>query len=98
MLSVSLSKTHGLAVKAAKAAGTALGPTTMVEARYSHRQAPLPVPVSVKTFFLSSNISAVLTMLRIRIRRNHMFLGLPNPNQLVKDTDPAPDPSIIKQN
>jgi hypothetical protein len=55
MLSVSLSKTHGLAVKAAKAAGTALGPTTMVEARYSHRQAPLPVPVSVKTFFVSSN-------------------------------------------
>jgi hypothetical protein len=56
MLSVSLSKTHGLAVKAAKAAGTALGPTTMVEARYSHRQAPFPVPISVvKTFFLLSN-------------------------------------------
>jgi hypothetical protein len=31
----------------------------------------------------------------IRIRRIHMFLGLPDPDELVKDTDP--DPSIIKQ-
>ncbi len=30
------------------------------------------------------------TVLRIRIRRIHMFLGLPDP-------DPAPDPSIIMQ-
>ena len=30
----------------------------------------------------------------------HMFLGLPDPDPLVRDTDPAPDPdpSIIKQN
>ncbi len=32
-------------------------------------------------------------VLRIRIRRIHMFLGLPDP--LVRDTNP--DPSIIKQ-
>jgi hypothetical protein len=37
-----------------------------------------------------------LTMLRIRILRIHMSLGLPNPHQdpLVKDMDP--DPSIAK--
>ncbi len=35
-------------------------------------------------------------VLRIRIRiRNHMFLGLPDPDSLVSDTDP--DYSIIKQ-
>ncbi len=35
--------------------------------------------------------------IRIRIRRIHMLLGLPDPHpdQLVKDMDP--DPSIIKQ-
>jgi hypothetical protein len=35
-------------------------------------------------------------MLRIRIR---MFLGLPDPDPLVKGMDPGPglDPSIIKQ-
>jgi hypothetical protein len=33
----------------------------------------------------------------IRIRRNHMFLGLPDPHPdpLIRDTDP--DPSFIKQ-
>jgi hypothetical protein len=38
--------------------------------------------------------------IRIGIRRIHMFLGLPDPDPLVRDTDPAPDPdpSIIKQN
>ncbi len=34
-------------------------------------------------------------VLRFRIRRIHMFLGLPDPDPLVRDTDP--DPSIIKQ-
>ncbi len=46
-----------------------------------------------------------LAMLQIRIRiwihRNHMFLGLLDPDPLVRgmDPDPAmdPDPSIIKQ-
>jgi hypothetical protein len=39
------------------------------------------------------------TVLRIRIRRTRMFLGLPDPDQdpLVRGTDPDPDPSIIKQ-
>jgi hypothetical protein len=39
----------------------------------------------------------VVAVLRIRIRRIHMFLGLldPDPDPLVKGTDP--DPSIIKQ-
>jgi hypothetical protein len=27
-----------------------------------------------------------------------MFLVLPDPDRLVRDTDPAPDPSVIKQN
>ncbi len=38
-------------------------------------------------------------VLRIRIRRIHMFLGLPDPNPLVRDTDTNQDldPSIIKQ-
>jgi hypothetical protein len=33
----------------------------------------------------------------IRIRRIHMFFGLPDPDPLVRDTDPDSDPSIIKQ-
>jgi hypothetical protein len=37
-----------------------------------------------------------LPVLRNRIRRIHMFLGLPDPDPLVRDTDP--DPSIVKQN
>jgi hypothetical protein len=40
-------------------------------------------------------------MLRIRIHRNHMFLGLPypDPDPLVRGMypDPDPDPSIIMQ-
>jgi hypothetical protein len=40
-------------------------------------------------------------VLRIRIHRIHMFLGLPDPDPLVSgmDLDPAldPDPSIIMQ-
>jgi hypothetical protein len=37
----------------------------------------------------------LVPVLRIRIR---MFLGLPDPDPLVRGTDLAPDPSIIKQN
>jgi len=40
----------------------------------------------------SSHLEPVLW---IRIHRIRMFLGLPDP--LVTSTDPAPDPSIIKQ-
>jgi hypothetical protein len=38
-------------------------------------------------------------VLRIRIRRIHMFLGLPDPHPdpLVSETDPDQDPPIIKQ-
>jgi hypothetical protein len=46
-------------------------------------------------------------VLRIRIHRIHIFLGLLDPDPLVRgmdpdpaldpDPDPAPDPSIIKQ-
>jgi hypothetical protein len=35
------------------------------------------------------------SVLRIRI---HMFLGLPDPDPLVRGMDPDPDPSIIMQN
>jgi hypothetical protein len=31
------------------------------------------------------------------VLRIRMFLGLPDPDPLVRGTDPAPDPSIIKQ-
>ncbi len=39
-------------------------------------------------------------VLRNRIHRIHMFLGLldPDADPLVRGLDPAPDPSIIKQN
>ncbi len=36
-------------------------------------------------------------VLRIRIYRIHMFLGLPDPDPLVRVMDPDPDPSIIMQ-
>ncbi len=44
----------------------------------------------------SCKIICIKTMLWIRI---HMFLGLPDPDPLVRgmDPDPAPDPSIIMQ-
>jgi hypothetical protein len=35
-------------------------------------------------------------VLLIRIR-SHMFLGLPDPDPLVRGMDPDPDPSIIMQ-
>jgi hypothetical protein len=37
------------------------------------------------------------SVLRIRIHRIHMFLGLPDPDPLVRGMDPHPDPSIIMQ-
>ncbi len=47
------------------------------------------------------HFSKFLPLLRIRIRRIHMFLGLldpdPYPDPLVRGTDPDQDPSIIKQ-
>jgi hypothetical protein len=44
---------------------------------------------------LESQIHVLVPVLRIRNRRIHMFLGLPDPDLLVRDTDQ--DPSIIKQ-
>jgi hypothetical protein len=45
---------------------------------------------------LSGKISTFLeAVLRIRIRRIHVFLGLLDPDPLVRGADP--DPSIIKQ-
>jgi hypothetical protein len=43
-----------------------------------------------------ANMSAVLRI-RIRIHRIPMFLGLQDPDLLVRDMDPDPDPSIILQ-
>ncbi len=37
------------------------------------------------------------TGLRIRLPRNRMLLGLPDPDPLVRGTNPDPDHSIIKQ-
>ncbi len=45
----------------------------------------------------SSNPALKGAVLRIRIRRIRMFLGLPDPDLLARGTDPDPDPSIIKQ-
>ncbi len=44
----------------------------------------------------STEFSSVFRI-RIRIHRIHMFLGLPDPDLLVRGMDPDPDPSIIKQ-
>jgi hypothetical protein len=44
-----------------------------------------------------SRIVNKLTVFRIRIHRIHMFLGLPDPDPLVRGMDPDPDPSIIMQ-
>jgi hypothetical protein len=49
------------------------------------------------TFLLKSN--RFEPVLRIRIRRTRTFLGLldPDPDPLVRGTDPDQDPSINKQ-
>jgi hypothetical protein len=47
---------------------------------------------------LKETVSQELSvLLRIRIYRIRMFLGLPNPDPLVQGMDPASDPSVIKQ-
>jgi|688.fasta_scaffold1426065_1 hypothetical protein len=45
----------------------------------------------------SSNPALKEAVLRIRIRRIRMFLGLLDPDLLARGMDPDPDPSIIKQ-
>jgi hypothetical protein len=44
-----------------------------------------------------SNLVTLLAVLRIRIHRIYMFLGLPGPDPQVRGMDPDPDPSIVKQ-
>ncbi len=48
------------------------------------------------TTFLTGE-TANQPVLRIRIHRIHMFLGLQDPDPLVRGLDPDPDPSIIMQ-
>jgi|688.fasta_scaffold196355_1 hypothetical protein len=61
----------------------------------------IPVIFMWKTSFPGDNL--LQPVLRIRVYKIHMFLGLPDPDSdpLVRDTDPDldpdPDPSIIKQ-
>jgi hypothetical protein len=43
------------------------------------------------------SLEILKAVLRIRIRRIHMFLSLLDPDPLVKGMDPDPNPSIIKQ-
>jgi hypothetical protein len=58
-------------------------------------------PMRVKKAYpimLLSGLSHFAAVLRIRVRRIHMFLGQLDPVLLVRGTDPAPDPFINKQN
>ncbi len=43
------------------------------------------------------DLTGFVAVLRIRIRRIRIFLGLLDPDPFVRGTDPGPDPSIIKQ-
>ena len=56
------------------------------------RAHPMPHPVFCKLGSIDLD-----TVFRFRIHRIQMFLGLPDPNPLVRGIDPDPDPSIIKQ-
>jgi hypothetical protein len=50
----------------------------------------------IKIFIEEKQLSDYfLSVLRLRIRRIHMFLVFPDPDPKVRDTDP--DPSIVKQ-
>jgi hypothetical protein len=52
---------------------------------------PVPVPTFEKLRFRS------VFRIRIRIHRIHMFLGILDPDPLVRGMDPDPDPSIVVQ-
>jgi hypothetical protein len=60
----------------------------------THSVQKLPHHLLIHDFFLL--LLVCITVLRILIRK---FLGLidPSPDPVVRGTDPAPDPSIIKQ-
>jgi hypothetical protein len=46
-------------------------------------------------FYLRKNSEKKKSVLWIRIRRINMFLGLPDPDPLVRGKDPVPDPSLF---
>jgi hypothetical protein len=50
--------------------------------------------------FVKFNVTLLNRESQVRIGAFYLgeFLGLPDPDLLVLGTDPAPDPSIIKQN
>jgi hypothetical protein len=49
----------------------------------------------IATFNIRSSKKAVLRIrIRIRIHRIHMFLGLLDPDPLVRGMDPDPDPAL----
>jgi hypothetical protein len=58
------------------------------------------IVTSCSLYTAADSAALMKPVLRIRIRKIHMFLGLtdPDPDPLVRDTDPNADPSIIKQN
>jgi hypothetical protein len=60
----------------------------------------VPEPAGFVKFRPLGSDSVLQIRIQIRIRRIHMFLGLPeaHPDPLVRDTDPDLDPSIIKKN
>ncbi len=51
-------------------------------------------PIWIRNTFCADRLQAVL---RIRIHQIHMFLGLPDPDPLVRGMEPDPDPPIIMQ-
>ncbi len=54
-------------------------------------------PISHIKRVLSVDVQVFPPVFRIRIHRIHMFLGLPDPDPLVRGMNPDPDPSIIMQ-
>jgi hypothetical protein len=64
------------------------------EAWTSGKEEMLSSQVLLHFFNNQLKASPPFPVFRIRIRK---FLGLPDPDLLVRGTDPAPDPSTIKQ-
>ncbi len=66
---------------------------TLIQWRHSIIVHKLSIRVAI--FLIRYGTGTINSVLRIRIRRTHMFLGLPDSNPLVRG--PEPDPSIIEQ-
>jgi hypothetical protein len=65
-----------------------------------HPYVYLPAPAGIDKTNLAvfrKVINKSVFRIRIQIHRIHMFLGLPDPDPLVRGIDPTPDPSVIKQ-